>query len=112
LHGRGTIAFTGKVLCRVEIPNYQPGTLKRHGCPSHGIALTPDEKELWVVDGADATAMPPRYAASIKLRDFPGWISFSDRDRVRSRQGYPRGKPVWCRRPAMTARAADGARGR
>jgi DNA-binding beta-propeller fold protein YncE len=22
-----------------------------HGCPSHGIALTPDEKEVWVVDG-------------------------------------------------------------
>lgn len=22
-----------------------------HGCPSHGIALTPDEKEIWVVDG-------------------------------------------------------------
>jgi len=24
---------------------------KRHGCPSHGIALTPDETELWVADG-------------------------------------------------------------
>jgi DNA-binding beta-propeller fold protein YncE len=22
-----------------------------HGCPSHGIALTPDEKEIWVADG-------------------------------------------------------------
>jgi DNA-binding beta-propeller fold protein YncE len=22
-----------------------------HGCPSHGIALTPDEKEIWVPDG-------------------------------------------------------------
>src|SRR6201996_3087875 len=22
-----------------------------HGCPSHGIALTPDEKEIWVSDG-------------------------------------------------------------
>jgi hypothetical protein len=21
-----------------------------HGCPSHGIALTPDESEIWVVD--------------------------------------------------------------
>jgi hypothetical protein len=63
LHGRGTIAFTGKVLCRVEIPNYQPGTLKRHGCPSHGIALTPDEKELWVVDGAT----PPRCRRGMRL---------------------------------------------
>jgi DNA-binding beta-propeller fold protein YncE len=22
-----------------------------HGCPSHGIALTPDEKEIWLADG-------------------------------------------------------------
>jgi len=99
VNGRGTRVFvnvndlagfevgdveTGKVLARVEIPNYHAGPLKRHGCPSHGIALTPDEKELWVVDGAnnlahvfDATAMPPKYVAAIKLRDFPGWISFS-----------------------------------
>ena len=30
---------SGKVLARVEIPNYKPGPLKRHGCPSHGIAI-------------------------------------------------------------------------
>lgn len=63
---------------------YQQGPVKRHGCPSHGIALTPDEKELWVVDGAnnavhvfDATVMPPKQGVTIKLSDFPGWISFS-----------------------------------
>jgi len=99
VNGRGTLVFvnvndlpgfevgdveTGKMLYRVEFRDYRPGPLKRHGCPSHGIALTPDEKELWVVDGAndavhvfDATVMPPRQVASIKLRDFPGWISFS-----------------------------------
>ncbi len=106
VNGRGTLVFvnvndlpgfeagdveTGKVLCRVEFPNYHAGPLKRHGCPSHGIALTPDEKELWVVDGAnnavhiyDATAMPPRYQATLRLRDFPGWISFS----IDGRQAY------------------------
>jgi len=99
VNGRGTLVFvnvndlagfevgdlvTGKFLHRVEIAGYKPGPLKRHGCPSHGIALTPDEKELWVVDGAnnavhvfDATVMPPKQAVTIKLRDFPGWISFS-----------------------------------
>ena len=48
------------------------------------LPSTANEKEVWVVDGAnnavhifDATAMPPRYFTSIKLRDFPGWISFS-----------------------------------
>ncbi len=75
---------TGRKLCQVVVQGYQQGPVKRHGCPSHGIALTPDEKELWVADGAnnsihvfDATMMPPRQTTSVKLRDFPGWISFS-----------------------------------
>lgn len=75
---------TGQKLHRVEVDGYKQGPVKRHGCPSHGIALTPDEKELWVVDGAnyyahvfDATVMPPKQMTSIKLRDSPGWISFS-----------------------------------
>ncbi len=75
---------TGKKLYRVEVEGYQPGKVKRHGCPSHGIALTPDEKELWVADCAneaihvfDATVMPPKQKTSIKLRDCVGWISFS-----------------------------------
>ncbi len=75
---------TGKKLYRVEIEGSQPGPVKRHGCPSHGIGLTPDEKELWVTDGAnnylhifDAMVMPPKQMTSIKVRDMPGWISFS-----------------------------------
>src|SRR5262249_24074134 len=35
---------TGKKLYHVEVEGYkQAPTVKRHGCPSHGIALTPDE---------------------------------------------------------------------
>ena len=75
---------TGKKLYHVEVQGYQTGPVKRHGCPSHGIGLTPDEKELWLVDGPnnclhvfDATVMPPKQGPTIKLRDFPGWISFS-----------------------------------
>jgi DNA-binding beta-propeller fold protein YncE len=75
---------TGKKLYHVEVEGYKQGPVKRHGCPSHGIALTPDEKELWVVDGAnnavhvfDATVMPPKQTVSIALRDSPGWMSFS-----------------------------------
>jgi len=75
---------TGKMIHRVEFQGVKKGEVKRHGCPSHGIALTPDEKELWVVDGAnnfvhvfDNTVMPPKQVASIKLRDSPGWFSFS-----------------------------------
>ena len=75
---------TGKMLYRVEVTGYQKGPTKRHGCPSHGIALAPDEKELWLADSAnssihvfDATVMPPKQKMSIKLRDQPGWITFS-----------------------------------
>jgi DNA-binding beta-propeller fold protein YncE len=75
---------TGRMLHRVEVPGFTKGPVKRHGCPSHGIALTPDERELWVSDGAnvrvhvfDATLMPPRYVQSIALRDQPGWITLT-----------------------------------
>jgi hypothetical protein len=83
---------TGKMLHRVEVQGYEAGPVKRHGCPSHGIGLTPDAKELWVVDGFnkmvhifDATAMPPRQVASLEVRDEPGWITFS----TDGRYAYP-----------------------
>jgi DNA-binding beta-propeller fold protein YncE len=75
---------TGKKLHRVEVTGYEKGPVKRHGCPSHGVGLTPDEKELWLADGSnsmihvfDATVMPPRQTTSFKVRDQPGWITFS-----------------------------------
>ncbi len=75
---------TGKMIHRIEVKGYQKGFIKRHGCPSHGIGLTPNEKELWLADGAnqmmhvfDNTLMPPVQIASIALRDQPGWITFS-----------------------------------
>ncbi len=75
---------TGRKLHRVEVKGFSQGPVARHACPSHGIALTPDEKEVWIVDGFnhqvhvfDNTVMPPVQIKSIKTRDFPGWISFS-----------------------------------
>ena len=49
---------TGEVIKRIEAPaemwKAKWGDLNQHffghGCPSHGIALTPDESEIWVVD--------------------------------------------------------------
>ncbi len=83
---------TGKMLHRVQVPGYDQGPIKRHGCPSHGVGLTPDEKELWVSDGAnsrlhifDATVMPPTKIASLAVRDQPGWITFS----LDGRYAYP-----------------------
>jgi DNA-binding beta-propeller fold protein YncE len=79
----GEIA-TGKKLHRVEVSGFRQGKVKRHGCPSHGIGMTPDEKEIWVVDAFnervhifDATVMPPKQVESLKVRDEPGWVTFS-----------------------------------
>lgn len=75
---------TGKVLHQVSVKGYAKGPVARHGCPSHGIGLTPDGRELWVSDGHnlamhvfDATVMPPRQVASLPVRDQPGWVTFS-----------------------------------
>jgi len=83
---------TGKMLHRVVVRGVSPGLVKRHGCPSHGIGLTPDERELWVCDGHnqavhvfDATVDPPAQKSSIAVRDQPGWISFS----IDGRRAYP-----------------------
>jgi hypothetical protein len=83
---------TGKKLCQVDVAGYTKCPVKRHGCPSHGIGLTPDEKELWVVDGHnqavhifDATVMPPKQVETLKVRDEPGWVTFS----IDGRLGYP-----------------------
>ncbi len=107
VNGRGTLCFvnvndllgfevgdlaTGKMLHRVEVKDFEKGPVKRHGCPSHGIGMTPDESEIWLSDGAncrlhifDARAMPPRQVASIRVRDQPGWITFS----LDGRLAYP-----------------------
>ncbi len=75
---------TGKRLHHVEVAGFQKGPVKRHGCPSHGIGLTPNEKEVWVCDAYnqrmhifDNTVMPPKQVANVELRDQPGWITFS-----------------------------------
>jgi DNA-binding beta-propeller fold protein YncE len=83
---------SGKMLHRVEVAGFGKGPTKRHGCPSHGVALTPDERELWLADSAntrlhvfDATVMPPRQVSSIVVRDQPGWITFS----IDGKYAYP-----------------------
>jgi hypothetical protein len=75
---------SGKKLHSIEVTGYQKGPVDRHGCPSHGVGLTPDETELWVSDGHnkamhvfDNTVMPPKQIATVALRDQPGWVTFS-----------------------------------
>jgi len=74
---------SGKKLARIEVQGWDAGPVRRHGNPSHGIGLTPDEKEIWLSDGHNMrvhvfSALPPyQQLTSIPLRDMPGWITFS-----------------------------------
>ena len=85
---------SGKVLHQVKVPGFEMdmSKVKRHGCPSHGVGLTPDEKEVWLCDAAhqrlhvfDNTVMPPKHVQSIELREQPGWVTFS----IDGKYAYP-----------------------
>jgi DNA-binding beta-propeller fold protein YncE len=83
---------SGRMLHRIEVKGFEKGTPKRHGCPSHGIGMTPDETELWLTDSVnrrlhifDNTARPPKQTVSIAVRDEPGWVTFS----IDGRYAYP-----------------------
>ena len=106
INGKETLAFvtcdsllgfevgdlkTGKKLASVVVEGWEIGPVRRHGNPSHGIGLTPDEKELWVCDGHNMrlhifSAVPPyQQLSTIPVQDMPGWITFS----VDGKYAYP-----------------------
>ena len=74
---------TGKKLARIAVQGWLPGPVRRHGNPSHGIGLTPDEKEIWLCDGHNMrlhvfSATPPyQQLTTIPVQDMPGWVTFS-----------------------------------
>lgn len=74
---------TGNKLARIEVEGWNMGAVRRHGNPSHGIGLTPDEKELWVCDGHNmrvhvfSSKEPYQQLTTIPVQDMPGWITFS-----------------------------------
>ena len=74
---------TGLILDRVVVEGYQMDDAGKYECPSHGIALTPDERELWVADGVDnrihvfdATTYPPVASTTVEVRAQPRWLMF------------------------------------
>lgn len=83
---------TGKLIRRVAVDGFKVGPVKRHGCPSHGIGMTPDGRQLWLcdsfnrrlhvfaLDGDDV-----KLVASLEVRDEPGWVTFS----IDGRRAYP-----------------------
>lgn len=83
---------SGKKLYSIKVEGFEQGPVKRHGCPSHGIGLTPDEKEIWLCDAFnqrmhifDNTVEPAKQKTSIALRDQPGWVTFS----IEGKYAYP-----------------------
>lgn len=79
---------SGKVLYSVQVEGFQEGPFKRElSVQSHGIALTPDEQEVWVADNGnkylhlyDVSGLPekaPSYLESIKMPSSPNWVQFS-----------------------------------
>ena len=83
---------TGLILDRVVVEGYQMDVAEKFECPSHGIALTPDERELWVADGVDnrlhvfdATTYPPVASTTVEVRAQPRWITFG----IDGRYAYP-----------------------
>jgi DNA-binding beta-propeller fold protein YncE len=105
INGSETLAFTtarsflgfqvssiqsGEVLYTVPVPgfSFDPATFKR--TPDHGISLSPDERELYLIDTpngyvhvfdvSDLPDTPPRDIADIKLAHPPpndGWLLHS-----------------------------------
>ena len=81
----------GTKIAHVEVEGWEPGPVRRHGNPSHGIGLTPDEKELWLCDGHNMrvhvfSAQPPyQQLTTIPVQDMPGWITFS----IDGKYAYP-----------------------
>jgi DNA-binding beta-propeller fold protein YncE len=75
--------ITGKKLAHIAVEGWNMGPVRRHGNPSHGIGLTPDEKELWLADGHNmrvhvfSAAEPYQQLTTIPVQDMPGWITFS-----------------------------------
>ncbi len=81
---------TGKILKTVEVTsvdwrsvwNRSPRQRVPHGCPSHGIAITPDGKEVWLADALFkkihifSNDDNPREIATIDTPDGVYWMTF------------------------------------
>lgn len=74
---------TGEKLASIKVLGWDKGPVRRHGNPSHGIGLTPDQEEIWISDGHNMrvhvfSAHPPyQQLTTIPVADMPGWITIS-----------------------------------
>lgn len=83
---------TGKLVRRVAVDGFKTGPVKRHGCPSHGIGMTPDGSQIWLCDSFNhrlhifaLEGDTVKIVDSLKVCDEPGWVTFS----IDGRRAYP-----------------------
>jgi len=105
---------TGLILDRVVVEGYQMDVAEKFECPSHGIAMMPDERELWVADGVDnrvhvfdATTYPPVAATTVEVRAQPRWITFG----IDGRYAYPSSGDVIFRESRKVVATLEDERG-
>lgn len=74
---------SGRVVKRIEL-DLPPEHKSHHNCPSHGIAIRPDDGEVWIVDDRgdhllcfDATKPDYPHVATMQTGYDPGWVTFS-----------------------------------
>lgn len=103
VNGRETLAFvnvnnflgfevgditTGEKLYSVRVPGFPERNFKQKlDVQSHGIALSPNETEVWIADNGNrhlhifgVTGLPeqaPVYLESIEMAKSPNWVQFS-----------------------------------
>ncbi|HEY2943957.1 MAG TPA: hypothetical protein VGN09_16105 [Vicinamibacteria bacterium] len=84
LHGFAVLDLaTDKIVQRVELPKLPPDTPRPYlDTYTHGLALTPDENELWVTSVPDGRlyvfsvpALQPR--GEVAVGKFPNWLAFT-----------------------------------
>ncbi|MEO6286460.1 MAG: hypothetical protein ABIN80_26360 [Dyadobacter sp.] len=81
----------GTKIAHIAVEGWEMGPVRRHGNPSHGIGLTPDEKEIWLCDGHNMrlhvfqASTPYQQLTTIPVQDMPGWVTFS----MDGRYAYP-----------------------
>ena len=84
LHGFVVVDVPGrKVIAKVELPPLPPGVkFPVPNTPSHGLALTPDEKELWATScGTDTVYVydtaSKKIVGKVRTGTGPAWLTFS-----------------------------------
>ena len=82
-HGFHVVDFkTHEVSQKIKLPDQPVNGHAESGAPSHGIAVSPDGKTLWVnssiASGVFAYSLPDlKYLAYVKTDKVPDWVTFT-----------------------------------